>query len=127
MNISDEKLLLETEQYKMERKIEDLVNKNRHLTFIYNAHIRIKNLENENDDLTKNIFLSYNNNLKNVPENLRNYDMCLIAVNREGCQLEHVPENLKDEEMCAEALYNDGCADKWVPKELLELINKKIK
>lgn len=43
--------------------------------------------------------------LQDVPDELKTYDMCLLAVSRsEGEALEHVPEQYKTYELCLEAL-----------------------
>lgn len=43
--------------------------------------------------------------------------MCFKAVNKDGCALEYVPEELKDEQLCKLAVKGNGYALSFVPKK----------
>lgn len=53
-----------------------------------------------------------------IPKELRDYDVCLAAVRRDGCSLEQVPAELVDAKICNAAIENWFDAIKFVPQEL---------
>lgn len=58
------------------------------------------------------------NLLDEIPERLRDYDVCLAAVNRDGSNLEFVPEKVKNEQICLAAAKESESAAKFIPKAL---------
>jgi len=55
--------------------------------------------------------------LKYVPEEVKDYKMCLEAIKQAGYRLEFVPEKLKDYNMCLIAVKSKATALKYVPEE----------
>ena len=57
-------------------------------------------------------------NLKDVPEKFKTYELCTMAVKKNGWALEFVPERLKIDKLCESAVKSVGFALKFVPEEL---------
>jgi hypothetical protein len=57
--------------------------------------------------------------LQYVPQRMRDYDMCLVAVNDYGLSLQYVPENLRDYSMCRSAVQSTMQALQFVPVDLV--------
>jgi len=55
---------------------------------------------------------------KDIPENLKTPEWCLMAVKKNGNNLKYVPENLKTEEMCLIAVKANSFNLKYVPENL---------
>lgn len=64
---------------------------------------------------------NYPYDLQYVRENLKTYDLCLMAVSRIGTALEFVPEELKTDEMYRAAIQSTGMALKYVTEQTPEL------
>jgi hypothetical protein len=65
---------------------------------------------------------THGGNLKNVPNNLRSFELCKIAVASFGPALKHVPNELKTREMCEIAVNQDGVALEFVPSEMIDAL-----
>ena len=63
--------------------------------------------------------------LKHVSKKLVSYELCLLAVDKNGAELRFVPEEMKDLDMCETAVRNDqsfmhsDCALSYVPTKIL--------
>lgn len=75
--------------------------------------------------LDKDIVLAYLHNtrsavheLKKIPQQLWDYDVCLAAVEKDGSDLQYVPAEYLDYNMCIHAVRKSGSASKYVPQEL---------
>ena len=53
-----------------------------------------------------------------VPLELRDYDICLAAVQTAGWALQFVPPRLRDYDICMAAVKQDGIALEYVPPRL---------
>ena len=56
--------------------------------------------------------------LHDIPERLRDYDVCLAAVKRDGEDIKYVPERVKDYKICYTAAQKTGSAAEYIPQEL---------
>jgi hypothetical protein len=61
-----------------------------------------------------------------IPKELRDYTMCITAVKQDGYALEFVPEELRDYNMCITAVKQYGSTLKYVPKELQPKIKQEL-
>ena len=66
--------------------------------------------------------------LKDVPSELKTYELCELAVQDEARALQYVPEELRTPRLCYVAIKNDGTTLELVPEELrtFEICNKAI-
>ena len=66
--------------------------------------------------------------LKDVPSELKTYELCELAVQDEARALQYVPEELRTSRLCYVAIKNDGTTLELVPEELrtFEICNKAI-
>jgi hypothetical protein len=62
--------------------------------------------------------VSLGSSLQYVPKHLRNYDVCLAAVHRNGWNLQHVPDSLRNLDICFAAVRQNGSALEFVPRVL---------
>ena len=92
------------------RYIHDTLKESEHYDKQLKAHIKhIRALE---------IFNHYNNDLGQIPENLRSLEVCRLAVAQDGLALAYVPEEHKTVEMCRVAVAQHGEALYYVSIEL---------
>ncbi|MCH2089491.1 MAG: hypothetical protein MK175_20100 [Pseudoalteromonas sp.] len=58
--------------------------------------------------------------LNQVDKKIKNYKVCLVAVNLDGLSLYHVPKRYKDTVMCKAAVYKNVAAIKFVPSHIIK-------
>lgn len=71
-------------------------------------------------ELTKLLYISLvkinGKMLEAVPEQFKDYDLCLAAVNKNGAALRYVPTQLRDYDICMAAVRNTGYAFRDIPE-----------
>ena len=65
--------------------------------------------------------------LRDVPKEKQNFDMCLTSVSADGCQLEFVNPALQTEELCLAAVKQGGTALEYVQNQTPELCLEAVK
>jgi hypothetical protein len=74
--------------------------------------------EHQPNDVYLEVVRQNGYNLRWVPKQLINYELCLEAIRNYGLALKHVPDELKSEELCQIAVQKDRFALKYVPTNL---------
>lgn len=60
------------------------------------------------------------NILNNIPQSMKDKDLCMKSVKKHGFSLRDVPNYLIDKEMCMEAVKTHGASLKYVPLNLID-------